>query len=111
MQRVNFTLNDNTLKLLELLAAKYYNGNKSQTVRAALESLAVHTRHEGWLITGYTPVMVDGQTNCHTCGDLHQKGDVLYRPVFERGEGPGALPRIPLEIWMDCPNCVEQAIA
>jgi hypothetical protein len=34
---------------------------------------------------------------------------VLYRPVFERGEGPHALPKIPREMWLNCSNCVEQA--
>jgi hypothetical protein len=107
MQRLNFTLDPNTVELLERLAGGYYAGNKSQTVRAALESLAAHAGHEGWLITGYTPVVLDDDGSCHTCGDAHGSGEVLFRPVFERGEGPGALAKIPTENWLDCPSCVE----
>src|SRR4029077_15759923 len=85
MQRLNFTLDEATIELLDRLAGNYYHGNKSLTVRAALESLAAHAGHEGWIIRGYMPIVVEGKTNCHTCGDLHVPGDVLYRPVFERG--------------------------
>ena len=49
MQRLNFTLDDATVELLETLSSTDYAGNKSQTVRAALESLAAHTRHMGWV--------------------------------------------------------------
>jgi hypothetical protein len=108
MQRLNFTLDDATVQLLDKLAAKYYHGNKSLTVRSALESLAAHAGHEGWIVAGYTPVVVEGEASCHTCGDLHQPGDILYRPLFQRGEGPSALPKIPRENWLDCSNCVEQ---
>ena len=92
MQRVNFTLDESTLRLLERLAQNYYGGNKSQTVRAALESLAAHAGHEGWLIAGYTPVVAEADASCHTCGVLHRRSEVLYRPVFEGGDGPQALP-------------------
>ena len=108
MQRLNFTLDDATVQLLDKLAEKYYHGNKSLTVRSALESLATHVGHEGWVISGYTPVVVEEQMSCHTCGDSHPEGDVLYRPVFLRGEGPRALSKIPTENWLDCSNCVEQ---
>jgi hypothetical protein len=108
MQRLNFTLDDATVQLLDKLAEKYYHGNKSLTVRSALESLATHVGHEGWVISGYTPIVVDEQMSCHTCGDPHPEGDVLYRPVFIRGEGPKAMPKIPTETWLDCSNCVEQ---
>jgi hypothetical protein len=109
MQRANFTFDDATVTLLERLAERYYHGNKSLTVRAALESLAAHTGHEGWVITGYVPVVIDEEAQCHTCGDTHGTGDVLFRPVFERGQGPDALPRIPTESWLDCSDCVEQS--
>ncbi|MSP12285.1 MAG: hypothetical protein EXR62_04920 [Chloroflexi bacterium] len=109
MQRLNFTLDDNTVELLERLAEKYYSGNKSLTVRAALESLAAHAGHEGWVITGYTPVVIAEESACHTCGETHDKGEVLYRPVFERGASSKALPKIPAENWLDCSHCVEQA--
>jgi hypothetical protein len=109
MQRLNFTLDDDTVRLLEKLSEKYFHGNKSQTVRSALESFAAHAGHEGWVVSGYTPVVVDEETRCHTCGEDHDAGDVLYRPVFQRGEGPRVLPRIPAENWLDCSNCVEHA--
>ncbi|MBI2881687.1 MAG: hypothetical protein HYY21_08845 [Candidatus Tectomicrobia bacterium] len=108
MPRLNFTLDDEAVRLLDRLAQKYYEGNKSLTVRRALESLAVHAGHEGWRIAGYTPVVIEGRAACHTCGEPHRKGDVLYRPVFERGEGPNALATLPKESWLDCPRCVEQ---
>ncbi len=109
MQRLNFTLDDETVALLEKLAQKYYHGNKSQTVRSALESLAAHAGHEGWVVSGYSPVVVEEDTRCHSCGDPHQKGETLFRPVFQRGEGPRVLHRIPAEPWLDCPTCVEQS--
>ncbi|NBC64976.1 MAG: hypothetical protein GVY07_04845 [Bacteroidetes bacterium] len=108
MKRLNFTLDNNTVSLLEDLAGKFYNGNKSQTVRAALESLSAHTGHEGWIITGYTPKELDSDFPCHTCGEFHQKGEVLYRPVFERGKSPDALPKIPSVSWFDCTECAEK---
>lgn len=108
MKRLNFTLNEETVKLLEQLSSKYYDGNKSQTVRAALESLAAHIGHEGWVITGYTPKEIEDDVSCHSCGESHHKGEVLYRPVFERGKSPKALPHIPTETWLDCPECAEK---
>ena len=107
MQRLNFTLDEDAVQLLEQLASTYYHGNKSQTVRAALESLATHVGHDGWVIAGYTPVQLDVQRACHTCGVSHPEGDVLFRPVFERGTSPEALAHIPSEVWLDCSGCVE----
>lgn len=108
MKRLNFTLDNETVNLLGELAENYYGGNKSQTVRAALESLAAHTGHQGWVITGYTPKEVDGEVECHGCGEAHKEGEILYRPVFERGKGPSALPKIPTDNWLDCPECAEK---
>ena len=108
MKRLNFTFDASTIELLERLAETYYSGNKSQTVRAALESLAAHIGHDGWVITGYTPTRLDDEASCHTCGEAHHEGEVLFRPVFERGASPRALPNIPAEPWLDCPRCVEQ---
>ena len=110
MKRLNFTLDDDTVKLLKELSEKYYSGNKSQTVRAALESLATHTGHEGWVIAGYTPTQLDDEIDCHSCGESHGKGEILYRPVFERGKSPEALAKIPSENWLDCPDCAEKHI-
>jgi hypothetical protein len=45
MQRLNFTLDDATVQLLDRLAEKYYHGNKSLTVRSALEWLGRHRLH------------------------------------------------------------------
>ncbi len=108
MRRLNFTLDDATIVLLERLAEKYYDRNKSQTVRAALESLATHVGHDGWVIAGYAPVRLDDAMSCHTCGEAHREGEVLFRPVFERGQSPVALPHIPVEVWLDCHGCAEQ---
>ncbi|MFW5955246.1 MAG: hypothetical protein ACOCSK_00720, partial [Rhodothermales bacterium] len=69
MQRLNFTLDDSTVQLLERLSEGYYQGNKSRTVRAALESLAAHIGHDGWIISGYVPTTVSGSVACHTCGE------------------------------------------
>ena len=110
MKRLNFTLDNDTVTLLKELSEKYYGGNKSQTVRAALESLATHTGHEGWIIAGYTPKELDDEIACHSCGEHHERGDVLYRPVFERGNSPEALTKMPAENWLDCPQCAEEHI-
>ena len=108
MKRLNFTFDDDTANLLQELADNYYNGNKSQTVRAALESLASHTGHEGWVIAGYTPVQLNDDKSCHTCGEAHHEGEVLYRPVFERGKSPEAMPAMPSDDWLECPSCAEK---
>lgn len=108
MQRLNFTFDDDTVALLETLSKEYYNGNKSSTVRAALESLAAHLGHEGWVIAGYTPVQLDHQAACHECGKPYGTGEVLYRPVFERGRGDSVLPQLPAETWLACPKCIEK---
>jgi hypothetical protein len=108
MKRLNFTLDEDAVALLNELSAQYYGGNKSQTVRAALESLAAHAGHDGWVITGYTPIELAAEAACHTCGTTHAEGDVLFRPVFERGQSPAALPHIPTEAWLDCSNCAEE---
>lgn len=107
MKRLNFTLDNQTVELLNRLSEKYYGGNKSQTVRAALESLAAHQGHDGWVITGYTPVLIDHDVNCHTCGTGHPEGNVLFRPVFEKGNSPNAIKQIPSEEWVECSVCVE----
>lgn len=108
MQRLNFTLDESTVALLGRLADGWYGGNKSLTVRAALESLATHLGHEGWVVAGYTPVVIDDPAACHSCGGTHDQGDVLFRPVFQRGTGREALAHLPAEPWLDCGRCVEQ---
>lgn len=107
MQRLNFTLDDETVDLLEKLAREYYGNNKSQTVRSALESLATHVGHEGWVISGYSPVVVQAGVRCHTCGTAEGGGAVLFRPVFQRGEGPRAIEHMPREEWLECRSCAE----
>lgn len=107
MKRLNFTLDQPTVDLLEDLAGRYYGGNKSQTVRAALESLAVHQGHDGWVVTGYTPLRLDRHASCHHCGSQHPEGQTLFKPVFEKGNSPAAIQRIPSEEWLECPDCVE----
>lgn len=107
MKRLNFTLDNDTVQLLEKLSGKYYGGNKSQTVRAALESLAAHAGREGWVIAGYTPVKADHDVSCHSCGSEQHEGNVLFKPVFERGNSPAAIKSIPSEEWVECPDCLE----
>jgi hypothetical protein len=107
VKRLNFTLDDDTVDLLTKLSEKFYKGNKSQTVRAALESLATHAGHDGWVITGYTGLRASEDSECHTCGKSYHEGELLYKPVFERGSSPGALRHIPQEEWLECTLCVE----
>lgn len=107
MQRLNFSLDTATVDLLEKLSTEYYGSNKSRTVRAALESLAAHIGHDGWVITGYVPSRLAAEVSCHTCGEEHHQGEVLFRPVFERGHSPRALSAMPTEDWLDCTDCVE----
>ena len=108
MKRLNFTLDNSTVDLLQELADKFYRGNKSQTVRTALESLASHQGHNGWVITGYTPLRIDHNVECHTCGAEQSEGNVLFKPVFERGNSPQAIQQIPNEEWVECAVCVEK---
>lgn len=107
MKRLNFTLKQETVDLLDKIAGKYFDGNKSKTVRIALESLANSLNNPGWVVTGYSPVELNQKANCHMCGTGFSKGRVLYRPVFEKGTGPEAIPQIPAEIWLDCPDCLD----
>jgi hypothetical protein len=108
VKRQNFTFDEETTELLEQISDVYYHGNKSLTVRAALESLATHLGHAGWVIAGYAPVKLDQLENCHSCGVTYPAGNILYRPVFQRGHAPNALRQIPQENWLDCSNCIEQ---
>lgn len=109
MQRLNFTLDKPTVRLLDKLS-RAYGGNKSQTVRVALEFLAHHQGSSGWVIKGYTATRIEEESACHTCGEAHTEGDVLYTPVFELGEGAGALKTLPDEVWFDCNHCVREHI-
>lgn len=107
MKRLNFTLDKETVKLLNRLSDKYYGGNKSQTVRAALESLATHAGKEGWVIKGYTSLRANDNVECHECGTEQGEGSILYKPVFEKGSSPAAIQAIPEEEWVECTNCLE----
>lgn len=107
MKRLNFTLDNDTVELLSKLADRFYSGNKSQTVRAALESLASHAGHDGWVVSGYTALRTSADANCHTCGTEYHEGDLLYKPVFERGNSANALQSIPADEWLECTNCIE----
>lgn len=111
MKRLNFTFDDDTSTLLDEISDKYYHGNKSLTVRAALESLATHLGHSGWVISGYVPVVLQEGASCHSCGRDYPEGDILYRPVFQRGHSPNALSEIPHENWLDCSTCVQEHAA
>lgn len=107
MKRLNFTLDNPTVELLNRLSEKYYDGNKSQTVRAALEILAAHQGHDGWVISGYTPIKMEYEVSCHSCGTEQSEGNVLFKPVFEKGNSPVAIKQIPNEEWVECSVCVE----
>jgi len=111
MKRLNFTFDNDTVELLDQISDLYYHGNKSLTVRAALESLATHLGHAGWVIAGYAPALLNQQENCHSCGKTYPEGEILYRPVFQRGNAPDALRQIPQENWLDCSQCVELRVA
>lgn len=111
VKRLNFTLDEEAGILLDQISEKYYHGNKSLTVRAALESLATHLGHAGWVIAGYAPMVLDHEENCHSCGTEYAGGEVLYRPVFQRGNAPDAMQQIPQESWLDCSKCVEMRTA
>ena len=92
MQKLDLPCDPATVLLLEQLASRYYHRDESQTVRAALQSLASRVGHEGWVIAGYTPVTAARPATCHSCGDPHSPGDLLFRPVFRREENSSALP-------------------
>jgi hypothetical protein len=105
MRRINFTLNEETITLLGSLADQYYGGNRSLAIRAAVESLAAHSGHAGWVITGFTPLAIDSDTKCHCCETEFHAGATLFRPVFEKGVSPTALAELPTGLWLDCSKC------
>jgi len=49
----------------------------------------------------------DHNVNCHTCGTEHQEGNIVFKPVFEKGNSPAAISQIPKEEWVECSDCVE----
>ncbi len=107
MKRLNFTLDEQTIQLLNKIAEQYYHGNKSHAVRAAIESLAAHLGHEGWVVAGFVPVLVESETECHTCHRHFGAGETLYRPVFRRGRSHNALQQLPREQWLECVDCAQ----
>ena len=90
------------------LADQYFHGNRSLAVRAALESLATHTSQDGRVVAGFIPVVLDEEARCNTCGTQHEAGELLYRPVFERGSGPASLSQIPIRPSLHCPGCLDR---
>lgn len=111
MKRANFTLDEETLNLLDEVSERFYGGNKSKAIRAAIESLASHTGHAGWVVDGYTPVALTEPAECHTCHTPYKPGDTLYRPVFKRGVAKGALQHLPHQAWLDCETCADEEAA
>jgi len=107
MRRLNFTVDDETASLLESLAREFYGGNKSLAIRSAVESLAAHSGHAGWVVSGFTPVELGRETACHCCRETFQPGQTLYRPVFERGVSGKSLAELPVEPWLDCATCAQ----
>jgi hypothetical protein len=63
------------------------------------------------VIAGYAPVVLESLEHCHSCGTGYNEGEVLYRPVFQRGNAPDALDAIPQESWLDCSDCVQHRSA
>lgn len=108
MRRINFTLDEETVSLLSSLADQFYGGNKSLAIRAAVESLAAHSGHSGWVISGFTPVEIATNTACHCCSVEFEPGSILFRPVFEKGVSPTALEELPDSKWMDCAGCAKR---
>ncbi len=109
MQRINITLDDETIDMLTTLANQLYGGNKSLTIREALQSLAAHTGQDGWIVRGYVAVVVSQEEEvCHTCGRVCHQGDIFYRPVFERGSGRNVITHLPRTDWLECQQCAEQ---
>ena len=78
MQRLNFTLDKDAVTLLKKLASDHYGGNKSHTVRAALERLAADVENVGWIVAGYMPVRIKNAAFCHTCGSSYEGGAILF---------------------------------
>lgn len=105
MKRLNFTVDEETAALLESLANGLFGGNKSLAIRSAVESLAAHSGHSGWVVSGFTPVQLSQETACHCCHENFGAGTTLFKPVFERGVARDALPELPVEQWLDCPSC------
>lgn len=107
MKRLNFTFDDSTIELLEELSDNYFSGNKSQTVREALESLKVNIGNKGWVIKGYTPRQLEEEIQCYSCGEDHHAGEILFTPVFEKGSGVRAINALPKKPWVECDKCVD----
>lgn len=111
MRRINITIDSETQELLNTLATQFYGGNRSFTIRAALQSLASQVGQQGWVIRGYVPVAADPSTACHSCGRESLPNDVFYRPVFERGGGQHAFSHLPHTNWLDCQECAEKQVS
>lgn len=107
MKRLNFTVNDETATLLDSLASEFYGGNKSLAIRSAVESLAAHSGHSGWVVSGFTPVELGEATPCHCCRITFESGQTLFRPVFERGIAPNSFAELPVVPWLDCASCAK----
>lgn len=107
MRRINFTLDDDIVSLLGSLADQFYGGNRSLAIRAAVESLAAHSGHAGWVISGFTPVQLEAEAKCHCCAAKFHPGETLFRPVFERGVSPTAFKELPTTAWLDCSACAK----
>lgn len=48
LNQIELTLDENAAHLLEMLAGEHYEDDRSRTLRAALETLAVRATCEGW---------------------------------------------------------------
>lgn len=108
MKRFNFTLDDSTVDMLSLLADKHFQGNKSLALRSAIETLASRLGEEGWIVEGYSPVLLHEDARCMQCGETHHAGDEVFRPVFKRGRSDRALKDLPKGSVVVGPDCIDE---
>jgi len=108
MQRFNFTLDEETIRLLEEIAKTWYSGNRSALIRDAVHHFAKCACQSHWVIVGFSPVILNRNTYCHGCGAEFPKGEVLYQPIFQQGIGEPAINQLSKEPWLDCASCLER---
>jgi hypothetical protein len=104
-----FTLGRKSARLLEELAERFYADNQTETVRVALRHLAARlgVGETTWVIDGYVPTKAREAGTCHRCGGSFGASEIVYRPVFKQGSGPGALPQLPGNEVLHCSKCAE----
>jgi len=104
-----FTLGTESARLLEELAERFYADNQTETVRVALRNLAARlgVGETTWVIHGYVATRAREAGTCHRCGGSFGASEIVYRPVFKQGSGPGALSQLPGREVLHCSECAE----